>query len=491
MTVEILGTRLISPVFGAGLFVWSALLAVTLSALAIGYYAGGIFIDRWPRTKSLALTLMLAGLLLAAARVSLFWLLGACEGLGPRLGPLVCAALLFGPALTLLGAVSPMLVRLVTNELEGTGQRVGALYAISTLGSVAATLLAGFVLIPTFETTGILSATAGLLIATGALILARRGAPWALTVVVIAAFANKASPPELPPGIERLARAQGVLGLIEVFADKARGVRLMRADHSIIGAQFVRDGSPAFAFLHILEATRHFHAATPKDALQIGLGVGSVPVALERVGIRVDVVEIEPAVARFAKEHFAFAISGETHLEDARTYLQRTNRQYDLIIHDTFTGGTTPEHLLSLEFFERIKKRLRPGGVLALNFVGFTTGPHAEASHLVARTLRAAFKSVRAFRDAPPLESAETASNVIYFAADHELRYALPPDAQFENQRCERTQRAFPNWEDLRNVPAGNVVTDARNPLARLQMAVAEQHFHAMQEMLPREVWLQ
>ena len=48
MVIEILGTRIIGPVFGIGLFVWSALLTVTLGALAVGYYAGGILADRVP-----------------------------------------------------------------------------------------------------------------------------------------------------------------------------------------------------------------------------------------------------------------------------------------------------------------------------------------------------------------------------------------------------------------------------------------------------------
>ena len=52
MIVEILGTRVISPVFGVSLFVWSALLAVTLAALAIGYFCGGVLVDRRPSVKT-------------------------------------------------------------------------------------------------------------------------------------------------------------------------------------------------------------------------------------------------------------------------------------------------------------------------------------------------------------------------------------------------------------------------------------------------------
>lgn len=61
MTIEILGARLVSPVFGVGLFVWSALSAVTLAALAVGYYARGLLVDQRPRLQSLAWALIVAG----------------------------------------------------------------------------------------------------------------------------------------------------------------------------------------------------------------------------------------------------------------------------------------------------------------------------------------------------------------------------------------------------------------------------------------------
>ena len=37
MVIELLGTRLIAPFYGASLYVWSSLISVTMIALAIGY----------------------------------------------------------------------------------------------------------------------------------------------------------------------------------------------------------------------------------------------------------------------------------------------------------------------------------------------------------------------------------------------------------------------------------------------------------------------
>src|SRR5438105_1374639 len=62
MVIEILGTRLIGPVFGVSLFVWSALLAVTLAALAVGYYLGGRLVDRKPTPALPGIAAILAAL---------------------------------------------------------------------------------------------------------------------------------------------------------------------------------------------------------------------------------------------------------------------------------------------------------------------------------------------------------------------------------------------------------------------------------------------
>ena len=49
MIVEILGAKMLAPYLGTSHFVWTAQIAVTLVALACGYYAGGRWVDRSPR----------------------------------------------------------------------------------------------------------------------------------------------------------------------------------------------------------------------------------------------------------------------------------------------------------------------------------------------------------------------------------------------------------------------------------------------------------
>jgi spermidine synthase len=489
MCIEILGTRIIGPAFGVNLFVWSALLAVTLGSLALGYYVGGVGVDRRPVARALGAVVLGSGLALGVVPLITVAVLRFAESLGPRAGSLSAATLLFALPLVGLGMVSPVAVRLGTRDLRDAGHSVGSIYAVSTAGGLVGTLSTAFLIVPAFDTNEIVVGVALLLTAVGAASLAWHGRPVALVAVAFPPlFALPVDHP-LPAGLSVLDRAQSLYGLVEVIDDRARHVTMLRADHSIIGAEFVADRSSAFSFTHVLESVR-FLRPEARTMLQIGLGIGSLPMALRAQGVQSDVVEIDPIVVRFARRYFAFETGGDVYEEDARAYLQRTDRRYDVVVHDTFTGGTTPEHLLSLQVFARIRQVLRPGGVLALNFVGHQAGPRAEASRAVLRTVRAVFANVRAFRDGPLDEEPDAAGNILVFASDGGLDFTIPAGARFENEACERTQRAFAGWEVLASVPPGPAITDERNPLTRLELPAAEEHFDAMNALLPVEVWL-
>src|SRR5690606_7727026 len=56
--------------------------------------------------------------------------------------------ILFAPPLTILGMVAPYVLKLALADLQRTGRTAGTLYAVSTVGSVAGTILTGFILIP-------------------------------------------------------------------------------------------------------------------------------------------------------------------------------------------------------------------------------------------------------------------------------------------------------------------------------------------------------
>src|ERR1051326_8426067 len=66
MIVEILGAKMLSPFLGTSHFVWTAQIAVTLVALACGYYLGGRLVDKSMRLGRLYGAILAAGVYLAA-----------------------------------------------------------------------------------------------------------------------------------------------------------------------------------------------------------------------------------------------------------------------------------------------------------------------------------------------------------------------------------------------------------------------------------------
>ncbi|MGD2160308.1 MAG: fused MFS/spermidine synthase, partial [Gammaproteobacteria bacterium] len=62
LIIELMGTRILAPYFGSGIYTWSALIAITLAALALGYSFGGRLADRLPKTTMLYSLCLAAGL---------------------------------------------------------------------------------------------------------------------------------------------------------------------------------------------------------------------------------------------------------------------------------------------------------------------------------------------------------------------------------------------------------------------------------------------
>src|SRR5512139_3628951 len=133
MIVEILGARMLSPYVGTSHFVWTAQIAVTLVALACGYYAGGRLADRSQQLPTLYWAILSAAVYLALTVLICepvsYW----CLDFNLALGSLLASTILFFIPLALLAMTAPFLIRVITSSVAGVGGNVGRLTAISTL----------------------------------------------------------------------------------------------------------------------------------------------------------------------------------------------------------------------------------------------------------------------------------------------------------------------------------------------------------------------
>ena len=487
MILELLGTRIIGPFYGVSLYVWSSLIAVTLIALALGYFLGGLIADRFPSVR-------LAHIILSSAVTTVIIpflagpILRATDSFGLRAGAFASALLLFTLPLTALAMVGPYVIKRATRDLSGVGTAAGSVYAISTVGSVAGTLLLGFFLLPMFGTRAIIFSLS-LLLGLLAILVAwhetrsasrrRTILPIVVAMVIVAAVAMSglATARKPIPGFTVQSEAESLYGWVRVVDDAQRGYRLMLSDASVISAVDLKQDRSVLGYQQILGLLPLIRPEA-SQALLIGLGGGHVARDLKSKGITTDTIEIDPVVADAAQRFFHFEPTGQFLVGDARYEIGRLTDRYDFIIHDCFTGGSEPTHLLSREMLSELRALLNNRGVLALNYVGFTGGEGSDAVAAVHRTLKILFPHLRVF-----ITEKEEFTDFVFLASEEPID--LNPAGE------DRRISWLLEHEHIMNSSESFIITDDYNPMESLQVRKSEtyrKHFlkHIAFELLLR-----
>lgn len=463
LAIELLGTRVIAPFYGASLYLWSALISVTLAALSVGYAVGGRWADRGPKISRFAFVLGLAGLWIALVPWLSQPVLAITESLGLRTAVLITATVLFFPPLALLGMVSPYAIRLMAPSLNVVGTTAGNLYAVSTVASVVAALATGFVLIPMVGVYRLIFWIGFALVATAlfGLVIGRRRAGALLPLVLaVAAVLFYGRTPALTADPENglIAVRQSAYGEIRVVDwDGSRFMLIDGASHSVVDPETFES---RFPYANVLDIPKAF-ISDPGELLLVGLGGGSVARSYAHEGWRVEAVEIDPVVAEVAEAYFDLRPSeAEIHEMDGRQFLITHDARYDVVILDAYGSSSIPFHLVTAEAFALVHSRMKPGGVLALNVeaVGW--------DDIIVRSLAAtAQRSFAHVVVLPIVEPPNEIGNLIVLASDRdlELPFELPiPQGRFTPEY----DRAHA-WDNRFEVDTSGVavLTDDLNPI--------------------------
>ena len=422
---EIAAVRLLSPYFGASTVVWANTIGVVLVALSVGYWLGGRLADRHPHMRGLCLvTLAAAGLLALipfAARPFLDVAVDALDAVsaGAFLGSLVGVLVLVAAPVLLLGMVSPWAIRLAVGKVEEAGQVVGRLYALSTAGSLAGTLLSALVLIPAIGTrrTFLFFALTTAIVAVWGLRPLKR---YALAPAAIGLLAA------LPTGTLKAEAEDGrVIYETETEYQYARvvqrddGRRFLElneglAQHSIYDPGTVLTGDEWDGYLLLPFAGLE---RPPRRLAMLGNAAGTTSRAYEEFfpSTRIDGVEIDAELSKIGRRFFDMN-NPRLHLyhDDARPYLRRTKARYDVIAMDAYRQPYIPFYLATREFFELSRDRLKRPGVVVLN-VG-----HPRGSADLEKALTATIQDVFPYVMRDPIKD----TNTILVASEQPLSAA-------------------------------------------------------------------
>jgi spermidine synthase len=411
---EIAAVRLLAPYFGASTIVWANTIGIVLVALSIGYWVGGRLADRHPNMRGLCLLALAAAGLLAlvpfAADPLLDVAVDALDSIsaGAFLGSLFAVLVLVAVPVLLLGAVSPYAIRLAVSAVEEAGTVAGRLYALSTAGSLVGTLLSALVLIPLVGTrrTFLIFALAIALIAVWGLRPVRRYAlaPAAIaTLIALPVGTLKAADTDGGRVIHEAETEYQYARVIE-YPDGHRTLELNegQAQHSIYYPDTVLTGDVWDG--HLVLGFAAFDEP-PRRVAILGNAAGTTSRAYEEFfpRTRIDGVEIDGELSEIGREYFDMN-NPRLHLyhEDARPFLRRIDAEYDQISVDAYRQPYIPFYLTTEEFFETVRDRLRPGGVLVVN-AGHPEGQN-DLEKVLTATIGEVFPNV--LRD--PIEDTNT-----------------------------------------------------------------------------------
>ncbi len=443
---EVLWARMLAHVVGSSIYAFGVMVASFLTGIALGGAIGaGIARNRERAALALAIALIFAALAAAIAFLNLESLLPKTAGLLSassaqfgflRVPNTLFAGLLLLPMTIAIGMTYPLAVRVLASDAADAAPASARVYAWNTVGAIAGSLAAGFVLIPELRYEGAIrvavfaSAALGI-VALWLLVPVNRIVAAAVSVLAVAgcAFFRPQAPMTLLVTSPLNVGTQGRVLYYDV--GRSASVVMLAQD----GGLALRTNGLPESLMESPGSLQRFSGefwlsplaviARPKarDMLIVGFGGGVVVEGVPPSVRSVDVIEIEPKVVEANRATSALRKRNPLAdprvniiLNDARGALRLTSRRYDAIVSQPshpWTAGAS--HLYTREFMQLAHDHLTPDGV----FVQWMNVIFMDEDLLrsLTATLLKVFPEVRVYRPDP--------NTVVFLASDAPLDLEL------------------------------------------------------------------
>jgi spermidine synthase len=412
---EVIWTRSLSLIFSATVYSFSIILAVFLVGLGIGSGAGSAIARRskrpdialgWCQLASVAAMAWSAAMLWASLP---FWpvntTLAANIWLNFQLD-LVRAAWAILPGPLFWGASFPLAIAAVSAGRRNRASAVGRLYAANTVGAIAGALATSFLLIPhagsqhATQLLMVVAVTSGLIVLWPAAWSRQRRA--AIVALSAAAAVLLLLVPKLPPVLVAYGRHaaawSGHTGrMLFVGEGMHASVAVSRLDNGILNYHNAGkiQASSQPPDMRLQRMLGHLTSIVPRHAHKVlvvgcGAGVTAGAVSVSPMVDEVTIVDIEPLVPKVAGQYFGSVNHDvlknpkvRVVADDARHYLMTTTEKFDAITSDPLDpwvkGAAT---LYTQEFFNIVRSRLSPDGVMTLFVQLYESSPEAVKSEV-------------------------------------------------------------------------------------------------------------
>lgn len=406
MVLELTGTRILAPVVGTSIYVWTGTISVILTSLSIGYFLGGKVADKNPSMALLSDIIFASSILhlpiLIFSELSFSHLKFSPD---PRLLSLLYPFLLFSSPGMLLGMVTPIALKIKIRSLEHAGSVSGNLYAYSTLGSIFGTLTTGYYLFAIIGSNRIILLLSFILVLLSFFADVKRKQLYRLIFLVflfIIHFYLDSFGKILNKNLVADYDSQYNRILIYDSKEKNSGnpVRILSLNGELTSAMYLKKNDLVYKYTRYFKLANYFNPNI-KKALMIGGGGYSYPKDfLQKFpDAELNVVEIDPQVTSLAKKYFELKDNSrlKIYTEDARLFINREKSTYDAIIIDAFNSYVVPFHLTTVEAINRFYNLLNRDGIIIINILSAIEGHKSKFFQGEYQSYSAKFPQLFAF----------------------------------------------------------------------------------------------
>jgi len=404
MVLEIVGARILAPYVGTTITVWTSIIGVILGAMSLGYVFGGKLADKNPKFEVLSLLIGFSGLSMAVLCLIRNYVFKTLMNMpfSNEVTALVIVIILFAIPSFLLATVSPYAIKLSLTSFENSGKTAGNIYALSTLGSITGTFLAGFFLIPMFGSITILYAVSVVLIILSFTVFfpkkCKKSAAARILMLSVALFStfHNSGNSALFPGV--IAEVDTQYNNIKVIENG--NVRVMITDKALSSARFLDSDELVLEYTKLYDLAMFFNPHVKRALILGGAGYSYPQHFINKYSDKaLDVVEIDPKTTELARKYFHLKDNPRMRIfhQDARIFLNNNEIRYDVIFGDTFASFTPPFQLITKEANERIYESLSDDGVYMVNMIDALEGINSKLFSAYYHTLLQTFPRVLLF----------------------------------------------------------------------------------------------
>ena len=404
MGIELLAARILSPYVGSSNVVWTSIIGVILASMSIGYYLGGKIADKIANFNILFKILLITALMTSFIPIFETLIVKSVAGNIENLiiSAVICAIIVFSIPSLILAMISPIAVKIKSEEIKEIGLSSGKISSLSTIGSIVGTFTMGFILIPHIGVSNINIGIVILLILMAILTIEKVDKSQIYAVIFVVSISIILI--ILGKCVFKITNPDIVLDTDSEYSRIwVKNVKTKRATYKTLESYLDTNTNEMGAeYLKYYDLFEYLNK-NANSSLLIGGAAYTYPMHyLKKYEDKtIDVVEIDNKMTEIAKEYFGLDTNNsrlKIYNQDGRSFFNYSKNKYDVILIDAFKGLNVPFELTTYEAMENVKKLLNNNGIVITNIISAIDGNNSDFIKYEYITYKKVFDNVKVFK---------------------------------------------------------------------------------------------